>query len=256
MNLAGVTDIIRQTAREEVMPRFGKLASHQIREKKPGDLVTEADEACEIALAARLSSFMPGSTVVGEEAAAADPEIFSRLLGKDAVWILDPIDGTTNFARGRPAFGVIVALVVDGETQAGWIHDPVADVTVSAMKNKGAHAGETRLRVSAPKPLAEMVGAYNMRPNPELAAAVGRLIRHGSAAHDYLALVQAKIEFSAYRRLMPWDHAAGVLIHREAGGYAALLDGSPYTPLRHDGGILTAPNEESWTRLRAHLGPR
>jgi fructose-1,6-bisphosphatase/inositol monophosphatase family enzyme len=253
MNLAGVAELIRLTAREEIMPRFGKLASHQIREKKPGDLVTEADTACELALTARLTALLPGSLVLGEEAASADPAVLDHLLGQGPVWIIDPVDGTTNFAKGRPSFGVLVALVVEGETQAGWIHDPVADLMVTAAKGGGAFAGESRLQVASPKPLAELTGAYNLRPNPDLVAAVGRVIRHGSAAQDYLALAQARIDFSVYRRLLPWDHAAGVLVHQEAGGHAAILDGSPYTPMKHEGGILLTPDRPTWDALRPLL---
>src|SRR6185437_792815 len=101
---------------EEVMPRFEKLESGDISEKGPGDLVTVADIAAEHRLTPALRGLLPGSLVVGEEAVAADPAVLALLDGDDYVWVVDPIDGTANFAAGIPLFAVMVALIRRGET--------------------------------------------------------------------------------------------------------------------------------------------
>ncbi|MGH6959102.1 MAG: inositol monophosphatase family protein, partial [Dongiaceae bacterium] len=130
-----------------------------MREKAPGDLVTVADEAVEARLAPLLTSLVPGSIVVGEEGAAADPNLLSRLFDDRPVWIIDPVDGTSNFAEGHAAFAVMVALVRGRDVLAAWIHDPVKVRTAVAAAGEGAWLGDRRLAVaSAPSAPGDMAG--------------------------------------------------------------------------------------------------
>jgi fructose-1,6-bisphosphatase/inositol monophosphatase family enzyme len=246
---AKVAAIIRDAALTEVLPRFCHLGKGDIREKKPGQLVTDADIAAEKLLSAQLCELLPAA-VVGEEAVHADPGLLGALERPGPVWVIDPVDGTANFARGNPRFAVIVALVVDGRTVMGWIHDPVPDRTVFAVAGQGAWSGDRRLSV-----LPE-VAIEHMRGSVKKAGKVARFVadvnRRGSAAHDYLDLVDGDmLHFAHFRRLMPWDHAAGVLIHKEAGGYAAMLNGEPYTPVLHaEASLLLTPGRGSWDLLK------
>ncbi|HEY0836481.1 MAG TPA: inositol monophosphatase family protein [Azospirillum sp.] len=257
-----VSAVIREVAETEILPYFRQLTDGQVREKSgPTDLVTIADEAGERALTPRLADLLPGSVVVGEEAASADPAVLDRLSGDAPVWVIDPVDGTINFAAGRPAFAVIVALVQGGRTLAGWIHDPCGNRTAVAAAGEGAWMDGRRLRVADPAPVGAMRGAASTRFCPD---EVGRRIREGlaamgghisllSAAHEYLCLITGETHFSLYHRLMPWDHAAGVLLHAEAGGHAALVDGTPYRPTLLEGSLLMAPDEASWHAVRERL---
>ena len=99
--LRDIADLLAEVARVEIVPRFRALAHGDWREKGPGDIVTIADERTEAALAPRLQALLPGSVVLGEEAAAKDPSLFDLLSGDHPVWIIDPIDGTANFAEGK-----------------------------------------------------------------------------------------------------------------------------------------------------------
>jgi len=252
---------IREAAAAEILPRFRQLAAEDVREKGPGDLVTVADEATERRLEAALSGLLPGSTVVGEEAVAADPSLLARLDGAGFAWIIDPVDGTANFAAGIALFAVMVALVRDGATIAAWIHDPVTGVMAAGEAGGGTWADGRRLAVRAPVPAASMSGALTVRYGRR--ALVGRIAartdRVGSvfqfrcAGQEYLALLRGQSHFSLYHRLLPWDHAAGQFLHREAGGHSARLDGSAYTPRVVDGGLLLAPDQASWDDLHAAL---
>lgn len=244
-----VTTIIRAATEAEILPRFRNLAAGQIREKKPNQLVTEADIEAERALSQQLTELLPGA-VVGEEGIEAEPDLMQALDRPGTVWVIDPVDGTANFARGNPRFAVAVALVVDGETVAAWIHDPIPNRTVIAVKGQGAWLRDTRLTVAPEVALADMAGS--VKKNGRVANSVRQVARRGSAAHDYLDLATGQLHFAHFRRLMPWDHAAGVLIHTEAGGFAAMLGGTPYTPVLHtEGQLLLAPGEDSWRRLAA-----
>ncbi|SMH59357.1 inositol monophosphatase family protein [Azospirillum agricola] len=261
-----VSDLIRSVAKAEILPWFRNLAADGIRQKTgPMDLVTLADEAAERALTPALADLLPGSRVIGEEAASENPRVLDRLQGDDPVWIIDPVDGTLNFAEGRPLFAVIVALAQKGETIAGWIHDPIDGRMAMAVKGEGAWLDGRRARVADAVPLPDMVGALSTRfcgeamaaQLEERSAGLGERVCLSSAAQEYLRLLEGRAHYSLYHRLMPWDHAAGVLLHAEAGGHAALVggaaDGVPYRPTALNGSLLLAPDAESWRALHGRL---
>lgn len=270
VDLEAVSRIIREVAAEEVLPRFRKLAGHEIKEKSgPADLVTIADVEAEKALHRRLSALEPDAVVVGEEAADGQPELLAHLANDQPAWIIDPVDGTFNFSEGKDTFGMIVAYVRGGQTVAGWIHAPVSGEMAVAERGGGAwlhgtDGSRAPLAVAQAADLETMVGALyaGARRAPEIHEQVKR-IRHRlggrsysrCVAYEYLALAQARHHFALFTRLMPWDHAAGILLHGEAGGYNALLDGRAYAPSVREGTMLLAPDAESWHMLKRLLQP-
>jgi fructose-1,6-bisphosphatase/inositol monophosphatase family enzyme len=246
-----VSDILREVAAQEVLPRFRNLSREDIRSKTSAqDVVTLADIEAEKALTRRLSDLLPGSGVVGEEATYADPGVLARLSGDGPVWVVDPVDGTGNFSKGIAAFGMIVALVSNGETVAGWILDPVRDYLAVAEYGAGTLLDGARVRID-PQPgrVRDLKGCAFGPRGKALRGRVGRLIHIGSAAQVYLELAENRLRFASYSRLMPWDHAAGVLIHAEGGGHHGLLDGRPYAPTLHAGDLLLAPNPDLWHEM-------
>jgi fructose-1,6-bisphosphatase/inositol monophosphatase family enzyme len=266
-DLAAVAALLREAARAEIMPRFRNLAAHDVREKSgPLDLVTEADEAAERMIEAGLRDRFPGSVVVGEEAAAADPSLLRALSGADLAFVVDPLDGTANFAAGLPLFGVMAAVIVRGEVAAAVIHDPVGDDTALALRREGAwmeapDGRRTGLAVAAPVPVPRMTGMTSWRylPEPRRSTVCRNLPRiaaswdYRCAAHAYRLAAAGHVHFLLFNRLMPWDHAPGWLLHREAGGYAARFDGSPYAVEETAGGLICAPDRDSWQALRGAL---
>jgi len=131
-----VHDLLREVSQTAILPYYQKLAVHQIEEKAADDLVTVADKLSEEMLTEGLGRIIPGLPVVGEETAFADPTVLERLSG--SCWIVDPIDGTHNFAHGRPPFGIIIAMASAGEAHTGWIYDPLSDRLCTAHRGKGA----------------------------------------------------------------------------------------------------------------------
>lgn len=264
IDIIQVASILREAAQAEILPRFNRLKESEIFEKTgPNDLVTAADLATEALLSERLLDIVPGSVVVGEEGVAKDPGILDRLAGNENVWIIDPVDGTLNFTKGNREFTVIVALARDGVVRAGWIHHVLDDNGVMAEEGGGAWDSDgARLQVASAAPFGEMTGALYVgaRRTPELYERVKALkSRRGPRSHmscagaEYLALARGAIHYAIFTRLLPWDHAAGNLIHAEAGGYAAMLDGRPYRPEPIEGNLLIAPDEDTWHELRALL---
>ncbi len=261
-----VSDIIADVARQEIMPRFRTLRDDEIKEKEGGELVTVADVAAEKALTRRLQDHLVGSLVIGEEAVAADPAVLGKLSEADPIWIIDPIDGTSNFAGGKPVFAVMVGLVRGDETLAAWIHDPMDDRTLTAQLGAGAWIAGRRLGVGAPDTPLAMRGtlhASNFAPAETARQVQSRRGQVGAikslrcAGHEYLRLALGEMQFSLFTKLMPWDHVPGTLIQSEAGGVAWTLDGGPYRASSYKApGLLMAPDEASWHALRETLfGP-
>jgi fructose-1,6-bisphosphatase/inositol monophosphatase family enzyme len=250
--IESVLSLLREVSAAEIMPRFRNLAATDIRTKSgPLDPVTVADEAAEAALTAGLRALFPGSDVIGEEAVAANPDLLQRLGQPGRVWVIDPIDGTANYASDLPLFGVIIALVEADKVLAGFIHDPVGDDTAIAIGGGGAwmqarNGARKQLQVAAALPVGEMTGSVSWRflPQPLRSRVLSRLDRlaaapdYRCAAHQYRMLAAGYCQIQLFRKLLPWDHAAGVLLHREAGGYSAHFDGTPYLPSASTGGLL------------------
>lgn len=264
-----VARVMRDVARAAILPRFGNLAAGEIsRKKHPRDLVTVADIEAERLLVERLGELRPGWSFVGEEGCEHRPESLAALGADRPVWVLDPVDGTGNFAAGNPCFAVIVALCIGGKTRAGFVLDPMADSLVWAVEGEGAWvqvAGqERRASVTHGRELCTMSGSLTYRAAQRLQAAMDArglgtappAGRYGSVGREYIDLGTGRLDFAVYGRLKPWDHAAGVLIHREAGGWSALRgDGSAYRPrpVIVEDTLLLAPDEATWRKLHALL---
>lgn len=250
-----VEHLIRDVSKEIILPRYQSLKDSDVRTKSgPGDLVTIADEEAEQALSKSLSEIQPGSLVIGEEAAASNPAVLERVARPGAVWIIDPIDGTGNFVTGYAAFATVVALVIDGATVMGWMHEPLENRTLWAAEGEGAWIGDQKQKLDSIEEteLRSMAAALYHRAFKPAEKAFARTSRIGSAAHEYWALAENRVQVSSFSRLKPWDHAAGVLIHAEAGGYSAMLDGTPYRPAdQQKRGILSAPSKTVWEKVRA-----
>jgi fructose-1,6-bisphosphatase/inositol monophosphatase family enzyme len=266
-DLADLAVLLREVARAEVMPRFRNLAPGAVRTKTDAlDVVTEADTAAEAAITAGLRRRFPGAVVVGEEATAADPSLLGRLGDADLAFVVDPVDGTANFAAGLPLFAVMAAALVRGEVVAACIHDPLGDDWALALRGAGAwretpDGRRETLHVAAPASVEAMIGSVSWRflPPAQRATVCANLPRVAAAwgfrcaGHEYRLVAAGHLHFLLFNRLYPWDHAPGWLLHHEAGGYAAAFDASPYRPTRFDGGLIVAPDQASWQALHEAL---
>lgn len=260
-----VVSEVRGVADAFLRPRFRSLESYEVREKAAGEVVTVADEECEAHLGPALQALVPGSALVGEEAAAQDAGRVGLLSGAGPAWLLDPLDGTSAFAQGSPDYAVMAALLVGGETVLSVIHQPEYRRTFVAERGSGAYDFDSGVGLSAPRctPAAQLRGAVMKRFLPAaMREAVGRnegifdalAPRTTSAGIEYPAIARVDRDFMLYWRTLPWDHAPGALLIAEAGGKAAHLDGSRYRPQNQREGLLVARTPELWERARGELG--
>jgi myo-inositol-1(or 4)-monophosphatase len=210
---------------------FGEVEQLQVSVKGPGEFVSTADLRAERIIKAELRKARPGYAMLFEEGGAkpgTDPR---------HRWIVDPLDGTTNFLHGIPNFAISIALERDGEIVAGIVYEPVRDEMYWAEKGLGAYVNDRRLRVSARRRLADSVigtgmpfGA-RMEPAPYIATltavmgATAGIRRMGSAALDLAYVAAGRFDGFWEFGLQPWDLAAGILLVREAGGYVSDLAG-------------------------------
>ncbi len=259
-----IADVIRNIAAEEIMPRWRNLKAHEIHEKAPGDQVTDADLATERRLTETLSGLLPNSLVIGEEATAADPDVLNRLDEPGPVWIIDPVDGTSNFARGTEVFCVMVALVHQGATVASWIYLPVTDEMVIAEQGGGARLNGSPLKPSIEDHPMRMRGSVHTRfmPKERGQAVRPRLAAFRSnkeyycAGHTYVHLARGDLEHAFFWRTKCWDHAMGALIVEEGGGRVAFLDGADYRPdMRDRTGLLAVSHGACWGMVKDILWP-
>ena len=260
-----ITDVVASV----VMPSFRSLRPEDIHAKAtpgdPEDIVTVVDKAAERYLIDALAEIVPGAAFIGEEAVAETPSLLTALSASAPALLIDPIDGTKNFARGVPNFGVMIALVEAGRTRASWIAVPAAQpagYTVAAERGGGTRVNGIAVdRSSGRRPLvprgsihthmmpadaardvlARLHGTYDPRPST------------GSAATEYSAVIRGEKDFVIYYRLLPWDHAPGALALTEAGGAALHVSGEPYSPLSPNQVTIFAASQEVAENIRSQL---
>ena len=253
-----VAEIIRRTAFHDIMPLFRKLEKSQITNKQSGEIVTEADVRAEKRLTDELLLLLPGSLTIGEEAVKAEPKIEERLFGDKPVWVIDPVDGTRNYANGKKCFCVIVALCHGQQTIAGWIYDPIAEVMYFAEVGVGAWANGRSLVIPKPPARNKMTASLGkirrdiLKNNVSIRELPKRMLRYRCIGREYIDIVLGKIHFGEYNMLKPWDHAAGLLILTESGGYHAYIDTeTPYKPMPSIvKKLLVTSSESEWHRLK------
>ncbi|WP_372731920.1 inositol monophosphatase [Novosphingobium sp.] len=256
-----VSALMRETAEKTLLKHYQKLSIGDVTDKAADDVVTIADTESEAMLAEGLAKILPDAVIVGEEAAHADPAIFERLSNK-LCWIIDPLDGTNNYAVGKPPFGILLALAEQGETVAGWIYDPLSGRLCTAHRGQGAWINGERFtsRVSgADKPIAAISLVFVDQAKRE--ALLEHIAPHYTlvdiprcAAEQYPRIGLGVNDVSIFEKTLAWDHAAGVLFLNESGGKAARPDGSAYRVDRHlEPGLIGASSPALFDAMAERL---
>ncbi|MDO9368252.1 MAG: inositol monophosphatase family protein [Sphingopyxis sp.] len=254
-----VSQLMRDVAASVVMPRFRVLAPVEVAEKSPGEIVTIADREAEARLHDGLAALGLGARIVGEEAAEQDGTLLEDA-GEGLVWLIDPLDGTANFAVGRAPFGMMIALVDGGEPIESWILDPLSGRLCHARRGKGASCdGQQVAARQSLRSLPRAALGSHFLPLERRA----KLHEHAArtfdvqpvprcAAESYVRLVLGQDDVALFQRILPWDHAAGALFLTEAGGKITHWDGTPYRVGGSGKGVLAAADPALW-RIAADL---
>ncbi len=294
--LQNLAALFRQVAREELLHRHGRLRADQIHQHSDGSFFTEADLISEKRLIEGAVSLFPDAIVTGEEEISEDPYPFFARAQDKTVVIFDPIDGTGAFKRGEDRYGMLGAVIKNGQTVGGVIYtpghgvadesgilQPEKDIMIIAEKGRGCWMYEkgdkknaVRLSLSG-RPLslkdhAKIAFACRNQDavyHDILAQDVAGYMPCGNASHDYTMILTGACDAAFYSegfvndsigRSPPWDHAAGILAIQEAGGYAGLpyhgRDGVPYTPLACHDRLLVASTKTLFQSVYSHIAAR
>ena len=212
------------------------------REKSPKDLVTDADLASEKAITEVIKQHFPDHAILGEESAGGS-EQKEDLLSQPFCWVVDPLDGTTNYVHDFPYYGVSIAVTRHGALTAGVVLDPVRQEIFQAAAGSGATLNGKKLYTSKVTCNEEALAAVSFPPNlrpdaPDVASflrvapACQAVRRIGSAALNLAYVACGRLDAHWAHFIYPWDAAAGILLVQEAGGTATAPDGSPFDLLR------------------------
>ncbi len=260
---ADVEEAVRKAAAAEIMPRFRRLAAHEVDQKAgPHDLVTDADRKAEQYLTETLGALLPGSVVVGEEAVHANPASYEAIQGDTPVWIVDPVDGTRQFVHGDPGFCTLVALAQGGVLRASWTYAPARDQLATAVRGQGAFLDGERLHPGAPqsgRDLRIATSHPDYTTDEEKRALLGLWTEGvapracGSAGLTYLAVARGELDATAFSWEAAWDHAAGLLLVEEAGGAHLTLTGEPFRITGHNTLPFTAARDAATARRVVEL---
>ncbi|MEU9339205.1 inositol monophosphatase family protein [Streptomyces sp. NPDC048290] len=233
-----VADAVRKAAAAEILPRFRRLADHEVDQKSgPHDLVTDADRNAELFLTQALGDLLPGSVVVGEEAVHADPASYEAIRADAPVWIVDPVDGTRQFVHGDDGFCSLVALAHRGALLASWTYAPARDQLATAIRGRGARLNGVPLLAGSPEP-GRALRVATSHPDYTTDEQKCELLPLwtdgvaprpcGSAGLEYLAVARGELDAVAFSWEAAWDHAAGLLLVEEAGGAHLTRAGEPF----------------------------
>ena len=236
MDTDAVLALLQDVAAEVINPRFRALAAGEIHEKKPGDLVTDADREAEVLITAALVAAYPDCIVLGEEAHAADPGLMGRYAAAEHAFTVDPVDGTKNFVHGSKDHAVMASETRGGEVVRAWIWQPQHDLGYVAERGSGtwrhSAAGASRVEVSAPAATADLRGRTSRRAlvGEALEGLSPMALTWVSCGIDYPKLVEGEADYVLYHSAAPWDHVPGALLLAEAGGVVGTPTGRPYLP--------------------------
>lgn len=254
-----ILSLMRFAAERAILPRYRNLTDSEVEEKAKDDLVTIADKETEIFLSEALAKLESNVAIVGEEAAHADPSILENLSGP--CWIIDPIDGTSNFAKGNGPFGIMVALADQGEAIAGWIYDPITGRFCSAERGKGAFInGEKFIATPLEKPKPNLAAMKRFMMDDQRAIFEQKIQPFydiadapGCAAEQYPLVAFGQHDLAIFERTLAWDHAAGCLFVNESGGSCLRIDGSPYRIDDGRKGMIAATDRAMFDHLAEKL---
>ena len=240
-------NVMMKTARKvgrQLLKDFTEVEQLQVSTKGPGDFVSRADKAAEALIKEELMAARPTYGFLGEESKEIEGEDPTRR------WIVDPLDGTTNFLHGLPHWAVSIALEHKGQIVAGVVYDPAKDEMFYAEKGGGAWVNESRIRVSARHRMVDSIFATGMPwagrgDLPDTLQDLARILpatsgvrRFGAASLDLAYVAAGRYEGFWERRLQPWDIAAGIIIVQEAGGLLEPIN--PEGDALQDGALLCA----------------
>tara|TARA_B100001057_G_scaffold301843_1_gene302045 strand:+ start:2232 stop:3032 length:801 start_codon:yes stop_codon:yes gene_type:complete len=221
-----IKDICFNISKDIILPKYKNLQDDDIKYKNGKDLVTSADEAAEKGLKKNLLKLIPNANFVGEEEYALNQSILNSYNEDNYCWTVDPIDGTTNFVRGKDRFAIMIALTHRDKILYSWIYKPLTEEMCFAVKNEGSFINDKKIKTKGVSKLKDAIGSIStkywegdyLNRLINLKNYFAKVNSYGCIGFEYIDIALGKRNFAILSKLSPWDHIPGILFLRESGG--------------------------------------
>ena len=262
IKLEDIHDICFNISKKIILPKYQNLKEVDIKYKNGSDLVTTADIAAEKELKTNLLKIIPFSSFVGEEEYALNNNILKSYQENNYCWTVDPIDGTTNFAKGRDKFAIMIALTRKDQILYSWIYKPLENVMSHAIQNDGSYINDKKIKTKVVSGLGEAIGSISTKYWDEkywdliknLKNEFAEVNSYRCIGYEYTEIGTGKRNFAVLSKLSPWDHIPGILFVREAGGSDIDFDKKSYNFTKKNNNLIVGNSKEFNLKILNKLG--
>ena len=262
LKLEDIHDICFKISKEIILPKYQNLKEDDIKYKNGSDLVTSADIAAEKELKKNLLKIIPSSGFIGEEEYASNQNILKSYQEDNYCWTVDPIDGTTNFIKGRDKFAIMIALTKKDQILNSWIYKPLDNVMCHAILGDAAYINNTKIKTKGVSSLDKAIGSISAKYFDEKYWDLIRNLKNEFAevksyrciGFEYVDIGLGKRNFAILSKLSPWDHIPGVLFVREAGGSDIDFDNTNYDFTKKNNNLIVGNSREFNLQILNKLG--
>jgi len=236
INNEDIKNILFEISKEIILPKYQKLTKDEIKIKNNGDLVTSVDLAVENKLKKILLSLLPNSLFIGEESYFEKPQIIENYTKKNFCWTVDPIDGTTNFVKGRERFAIMIALTFKEKIIQSWIYKPLTEEFSYAKLGDGAFINDLKVFNTKEINISNSSGSISSKYwEGTFDKKINNIRNYFKTTNsyrcigfEYVDIAKGKRNFTILSKLSPWDHIPGILLVKESGGYIKHFDETTY----------------------------
>jgi len=231
-----IKSILYDISKSIILPKFQKLKNEDIKIKNNTDLVTSVDIEVEKKLKKILLSLLPNSLFVGEESFFEDPNIIQFYKQNNFVWTVDPIDGTSNFVKGKDKFAIMIGLTFKQKILQSWIYKPISDEFCYSKLSEGSFINDSKIYFSKDSNAKKSIGSISSKywengyydKIIKIRNAFKNVNSYGCIGFEYVDIAKGDRDFAILSRLSPWDHIPGILLVKESGGSIVHFDKSEY----------------------------
>ena len=247
-----IKSILFDLSNKFILTMYRNLKAKDIMKKNNNDLVTTVDLLIEKKLNNILCKLIPNSLFVGEEIYAISPNVINSYFEKKYCWTVDPIDGTSNFVKGKEKFAIMIALSFGDRILQSWIYKPLTEEFCCAIEGGGTLINEKQINIIKSQSIDKTKGSIsNKYWNNNYLSIMKKIINefadvksYGCIAFEYIDIVKSIRDFAILSKLSPWDHLPGILIIREAGGFDSYFDKGKYNHSLQKNNLVVARDKQ------------
>ena len=257
-----IEEICFKISKDIILPKYKNLLDEDIKYKNGSDLVTSADIAAEKELKKNLLKILPSSYFVGEEEFSVNKNIINYYQENSYCWTVDPIDGTTNFVKGRDKFAIMISLSFKEKILYSWIYKPLENIMCNAIFDEGAFINKTKIKTKAINSLDKAIGSISTKYWNDNDWEKIKLLKNEFAevksyrciGYEYVDIAIGIRNFAILSKLSPWDHIPGILFVRESGGYDIDFNNKKYDFTKKNNNLIVGNSKEFNLKILNKLG--